>query len=65
MEKVNAWVPVIPPPNTNTNIISSHYIFCHKCDVAGNVSYHKACLVVKGFRQQFGVDYIKTFAPTV
>ena len=61
IEKVNAWVPIIPPPN----IIPSHHVFHHKHDTAGNVFCHKAHLVVKGFRQQFGVNYIKTFAPTV
>jgi hypothetical protein len=30
MEKVNAWVPVIPP--RDANIIPSHYIFCCKCN---------------------------------
>jgi hypothetical protein len=63
MEKVNTWVPIIPPPNAN--IIPSCYVFRRKCDAAGNVSRHKAHLVVKGFRQQFGVGYVETFTPTV
>jgi hypothetical protein len=31
----------------------------------GQVVCHKARLVVKGFKQQFGVDYTEMFAPTV
>src|ERR1700733_16293067 len=61
MEKVNTWIPVIPPPDTN--VIPSCYVFRHKRDAAGNVACYKARLVVKGFRQQFGVNYVKTFAP--
>jgi len=63
MEKVIAWVPIIPP--SDANIIPSHYVFHHKCDAMGNVAHYKAHLIIKGFRQQFGVDYIETFTPTV
>jgi hypothetical protein len=63
MEKVNAWIPVVPPPDAN--IIPFRYVFRRKRDAAGNVARYKARLVVKGFRQQFGVDYVDTFAPTV
>lgn len=63
MEKVNAWIPVVLLPDAN--IILSHYVFCCKHDAAGNVACYKAWLVVKGFRQQFGVNYVETFAPTV
>ena len=63
MEKVDTWIPVVPLPDAN--IILSHYVFCHKHDAAGNVASYKAQLIIKGFRQQFGVDYIETFAPTV
>ena len=63
MEKVNTWIPVVPLPDAN--IIPSCYVFHCKRDTAGNVACYKAWLIVKGFRQQFGVDYIETFAPTV
>jgi len=63
MEKVNTWIPIIPP--CNANIIPSHYVFHCKCNETGNIVCYKACLVIKGFKQQFGVDYIKTFTPTV
>jgi hypothetical protein len=40
MEKVNAWIPIVPPPDTN--VIPSHYVFCRKHDAAGNVAHYKA-----------------------
>ena len=61
--KVNAWVPIIPPPEAN--IIPSRYVFCCKRNNTRSIIRYKARLVVKGFKQQFGVDYIDTFAPTI
>jgi hypothetical protein len=63
MEKVNAWIPVTPP--RDANIIPSRYIFHRKHNETGNIVRYKARLVVKSFRQQFGVDYVETFTPTV
>ena len=63
MEKVNAWVPIVPPPDAN--IIPSRYVFRCKCNDTGSIVRYKARLIVKGFKQQFGVDYVDTFAPTI
>ena len=63
MEKVKAWSPVIPPPEAN--IIPIRYVFRRKRNETGKIVRYKARLVVKGFKQQFGVDYVDTFAPTI
>ena len=63
MEKVKAWAPVIPPPDAN--IIPSLFVFCRKCNETGKIVRYKARLVIKGFRQKFGIDYVDTFSPTI
>ena len=63
MEKVNAWAPVVPPPDAN--IIPSLLVFRRKHDATGKIIQYKARLVIKGFKQKFGVDYVDMFAPTV
>ena len=55
--------PVIPPHDAN--IIPCQYIFCQKHNETGHIVHHKARHVVKGFKQQFGVNYVDTFAPTI
>ena len=63
MEKVNAWTPVVPP--SDANIIPSLFVFRRKRNEMGKIVRYKARLVVKGFKQKFGIDYVDTFAPTV
>ena len=63
MEKVNAWIPIVPPPDAN--VIPSRYVFRCKRNEMGNIVRYKARLVVKGSKQQFGIDYMDTFAPTI
>jgi hypothetical protein len=63
MEKVNAWAPVVPP--SDANVIPSLFVFRRKRNETGKIVRYKARLVVKGFKQKFGIDYIDTFAPTV
>ena len=63
IEALHTWDLINAPPNTN--IIPSRYVFRRKRNADGNMERHKACLVAKGYKQKFGVDYTETFAPTV
>jgi hypothetical protein len=63
IEKLRTWDLVVPPPGAN--IIPSRYVFRRKRDDEGRIVRYKARLVAKGFKQQYGVDYTDTFAPTV
>ena len=61
MYENQVWDLVIPPEDVKP--IKCKWIFKQKTDADGNVTIHKARLVVKGFRQVQGVDYDKTFSP--
>jgi len=63
IEKLGTW-EFIEAPN-DANIIPCRWVLRRKRNAQGEVSRYKARLVAKGFRQQFGVDYTDTFAPTV
>lgn len=63
IEKLGTWTIVETPPDVN--IIPCRYVLRRKRGADGNIACYKARLVAKGFKQQFGVDYTETFAPTV
>ncbi|KAJ9547126.1 hypothetical protein OSB04_019669 [Centaurea solstitialis] len=54
-------VPRVP----NSNVVDSKWVFTLKRDQTGAIKRYKARLVVKGFRQQPGIDYQETFSPVV
>ena len=57
------WRLVPRPPGAN--VISGKWIFKHKYNSDGSLARHKARWVVRGFSQQYGIDYDKTFNPVV
>ena len=61
LDKAGTWELVNPP--MGMNIVGSKWVFRMKKDAAGNVVYHKACLVAQGFSQVLGVNYFDTYAP--
>ena len=63
IEKLGTWEFIEAPDDAN--IIPCRWVLRRKHDAQGQVSRYKAHLVVKGFHQQFGVNYTDTFTPTV
>jgi hypothetical protein len=62
LEKLGVWRIVNPPPCAN--IIPSHFVLATKRSADGEKLKLQARLVANGQRQQYGLDYIETFAPT-
>lgn len=53
---------IVPPPS-GRRLTSSRFVFDYKRDADGNITRHKARLVVRGFSQVAGIDYGETWAP--
>nr|GEY06014.1 hypothetical protein [Tanacetum cinerariifolium] len=58
---LDVWV-LVPAPN-NILMIPLKWIFKIKLDEYGEVLKNKARLVTKGYRQEAGIDFEKSFAP--
>ena len=54
-------VDVVPK---RVDVITAKWVFAWKIDSDGYITKAKARLVARDLRQQFGVDYFNTFAPT-
>lgn len=61
IEKNGTW-ELVDRPKTR-RVIQVKWIFKRKLRPDGSVYKHKARLVVKGFAQQYGMDFSDTFAP--
>ena len=57
------WSLVSPP--THANIVGCRWIYNFKRKADEAIEHYKAHLVAKGFHQQEGVDFSKTFSPVI
>lgn len=66
LEKNNTWTVVnkksIQP---GRQVLSGKWVYKFKRDVNGDIARFKARSIVKGYLQQFGVDFDQTFAAVV
>ena len=61
LHQAGTWETV--PHLTDKNVINSKWVFHTKYKVDGTVDKYKAQLVMRGFTQVYGVDYLETYSP--
>ncbi|KAG8499381.1 hypothetical protein CXB51_005990 [Gossypium anomalum] len=62
IEKNKTW-ELVPRP-INRKVIGVKWVYRAKQNADGSLNKLKARLVVKGFSQKYGLDYMETFAPS-
>ncbi|GKU90857.1 hypothetical protein SLEP1_g4801 [Rubroshorea leprosula] len=61
LEKTSTWDLVDLPPDKT--LVGCKWVYKIKTHSNGSVEHYKACLMAKGFTQEYGIDYEETFAP--
>ncbi|GJY25131.1 retrovirus-related pol polyprotein from transposon TNT 1-94 [Tanacetum coccineum] len=61
IKRLDMWV-LVPPPN-NIKPLTSKWLFKNKHDEENTVINNKTRLVVRGYRQEEGIDFKESFAP--
>ena len=61
LQQASTWSTIDHLPGKN--IVGSKWVFCIKCKANSTIEKYKAQLVVCGFTQVYGVDYLETFLP--
>jgi len=64
MKNLNVYEFVKTIPK-NTNLISTKCVFRYKLNSENTINKRKARLVARGITQKQGIDYDKTFYPTL
>ena len=59
----NTWTLVEPP--TDRKIMTSRWVWTVKYNGDGEIDRYKARLVIRGFMQEYGIDYNEIFAPVI
>jgi hypothetical protein len=62
MLQLGVWEEV--PAVVATEVLMCRWVFALKRDQEGKIVKFKACIVAQGFKQVFGINVSKTFAPT-
>jgi histone deacetylase 1/2 len=63
LQKNKTWHLV--SPQKGKNVIDCKWVYKIKRKSDGEIERYKACLVAKGFKQRYGIDYEDTFSPVV
>jgi hypothetical protein len=53
------------PPSSNKIVIDCKWVYRIKKRADGTIDRYKACLVAKGFKQRYEIDYEDTFSHVV
>jgi hypothetical protein len=53
------------PPKLGSNVIDCKWVYKVKRKADGSIDRYMTCLVVKGFKQRYRIDYKDTFSPAV
>ena len=61
LHKNHTWDMIDFPPGQF--VVGCRWVYKIKTKADGSVERYKACLVARGFTQEYGIDYEETFAP--
>ena len=60
LHKTHTWDMTTLPPSKSA--VSCKWVYKIKTWADGSIERYKACLVARGFTQEYGIDYEETFA---